>query len=78
MPISDRTVIASGWTKPAGLEPALATSIKSPAALRRMASARWLRQELPVQRMSTRGLGMSEIGSSKSREFHLHRTESLF
>lgn len=56
MPISLKTSRAIGWTNPVGLEPALATSIHSPASLRKIASARWLRHELPVQRIRTSGL----------------------
>ena len=50
-----------GWTSPLGLDPALKTSKRSPAAARRMPSAMWLRQEFPVQRMSTLGLVMVGI-----------------
>ena len=51
----------------AGLEPALCTSIRSPASARRMPSAMWLRQELPVQRIRTVGLfaGMGFVPGSR-------------
>src|SRR5688572_24957613 len=48
--------MASGWTYPAGLLPALATENRSLAAARKKPSAMWLRQELPVQRTRTIGL----------------------
>jgi hypothetical protein len=55
IPISRITWIAFGCTYSAGLDPALCTATSSPAAARRMPSARWLRQEFPVQRMRTLG-----------------------
>src|ERR1019366_6264659 len=53
---SAMTLMASGWTKPAGFEPALWTLAESPSAARKKPSPRWLRQELPVQRMRMVGL----------------------
>src|SRR5438477_12780353 len=50
--------MAMGCTYPAGLDPALCTSRMSPAIFFRIPSAMWLRQELPVQRIRTVGLGV--------------------
>ncbi len=47
--------MAMGCTFPDGRDPALATSTNPPAAALRKASAIWLRQEFPVQRMRIRG-----------------------
>src|SRR2546427_12534743 len=58
IPISFMTWMAMGWTKPAGFDTALWTLIRPRAAFRRMPSAMWLRQELPVQRIRTVGLAM--------------------
>ena len=53
MPISARIRTVSGFT-PFGSVPAEATSKAGPPWRRRMASAIWLRAELPVQTKSTR------------------------
>src|SRR5262245_9419589 len=55
---------------PAGLEPALATLTRSPAAVRRMPSAKWERQELPVQRMRMSGVAInSSLRSNPNPHF---------
>ena len=58
---ADVALMASGCTYPAGFEPALATVKESLSAARRMPSARWDRQELPVQRMRMVGLFMGAV-----------------
>jgi hypothetical protein len=48
----------NGWMYPAGMAPALATVKRSGATCRRRASARGDLQQLPVQRNSTRWMGL--------------------
>src|SRR5271165_3629652 len=62
IPSSRMTAMASGRTW-VGRVPALNTSKRLPAMLRKRPSAIWLRAELPVQRMRTRflsGIGFVE------------------
>ena len=56
MPISASARMDSGWTYPAGLLPALATRNTPPEAARKMPSAMWLRQELPVHSTRINGV----------------------